>query len=178
MRRFWKHKKAGGYTLIELMVAVSIFAIVMVLAAGAYLLMISISRHLQGISTGIDNLAFALETMTRSIRTGTDYTCAGVGDCASGASTFSFIDSTGQAVTYSLSSARVYRTAAGISSPLTEPSVTITSLMFYVRGTASPPANYTQPYVTMVITGTTSAGPGKTEPFAVETSASMRGTDL
>lgn len=166
-----------GYTLIELMVAVSIFSVIMVLAAGSYLLMIGISRHLQGVSTGIDNLAFALEAMTRSIRTGTGYNCAGIGDCPTGASTFSFTDSTGQSVIYSLSGGRIYRSINGVSSPLTEPSVTVTSLAFYARGTAGPP-DYVQPYVTVVITGTTSAGKDKTEPFAVQTGASMRGTDL
>lgn len=169
---------ARGYSLIELMVSVSIFALVMVLAAGSYLLMISISRHVQGLATGIDNLAFGLESMTRAMRTGTGYNCAGQGDCSGGASNFSFVDSLGQTVTFSLSSGRIYRTVSGVSSPLTEPSVEVTRLTFYVNGTGKPPGDYRQPYVTMVISGTTSAGPGKTESFFVETSAAMRGTDL
>ena len=61
-------KRARGYTLIELMVAVGLFAIVMMLASGAYLVMIGVSRQTQGIATGVDNLAFALETMTRITR--------------------------------------------------------------------------------------------------------------
>ena len=39
-----------GYTLIELMIAVGLFALIMMLAAGAYLMMIGISRQAQGIT--------------------------------------------------------------------------------------------------------------------------------
>ena len=72
-RRTPTARLVSGYTLVELIVAVGLFALVMLLAAGAYLMMIGVNRQAQGIATGIDNLSFALETMTRSIRTGTNY---------------------------------------------------------------------------------------------------------
>ncbi|HVM58918.1 MAG TPA: prepilin-type N-terminal cleavage/methylation domain-containing protein, partial [Candidatus Paceibacterota bacterium] len=68
-----RHASSGGYTLVELIVAMGLFAIIMTLSTGAYLIMISVNRHAQAISTGIDNLSFALEDMTRTIRTGTVY---------------------------------------------------------------------------------------------------------
>jgi len=59
---------------------------------------------------------------------------------------------------------------------LTDPSVTVSSLLFYASGTTSGDNN--QPYVTIVVSGTVSYGPNKTQPFTVETGATMRGTDL
>lgn len=174
-----------GYTLIELIVAVGLFALVMALAAGAYLLMININRQAQGISTGINNLSFALETMTRTIRTGTAYSCgliSGLGDCGSGGTSFTFSPAGGGApVTYTLDGSTIQKKVGVSSSALTDPSsVQITSLMFYVSGTATASSgDYTQPHVTMVISGTVSAGPGKpTQSFIIETGATMRGSDL
>jgi len=65
--------------------------------------------------------------------------------------------------------------------PLTDPSsVTISSLMFYVSGTGTYTAtgDINQPHVTIIVSGTVSAGPGKSQAFSVETGATMRGTDL
>jgi hypothetical protein len=156
-----------------------LFAIVMTLASGAYLLMVAANRQAQAISTGIDNLSFALEEMTRTIRTGTGYSCAGGGDCASGASSLTLTDQNGSSVTYALSSSAIVKTKAGSTSTLTDPSVSITKLTFYVSGSANARAgDYQPPHATIVITGTASAGPGKTESFDLETGATMRGTDL
>ncbi|MDE1945523.1 MAG: prepilin-type N-terminal cleavage/methylation domain-containing protein, partial [Patescibacteria group bacterium] len=60
-----------GYTLIELIVAIGLFAVVMTLASGAYLIMIGVNRETEGLATGIDNLSFVLESMTTAMRTGT-----------------------------------------------------------------------------------------------------------
>lgn len=179
-----------GYTLIELIVAVGLFALVMVLASGAYLIMIGVNRQAQALSTGINNISFALESMTRDIRTGTHYNCAGSGDCSGGTS-FSIVDATGQNVTYSRSgssavcggatSGCITKTVNGVTSPLTDPSIDVSSVVFYAFGTApySVGQDINQPRVTIIVTGTAAVGPGKTpQAFTVETGATMRGTDL
>jgi len=169
-----------GYTLIELIVSVGIFALIMVLASGAYIVMIGVNRQAQGIATGIDNLSFALESMTRSIRTGTAYNCDGLGDCPDGANNLSLTDDQGAAVTYSLNGSSIQKNENGVVSTLTDPSVVVSSLMFYAVGTApeSNGGNTEQARVTITVTGTVSSGPGKTEPFTIETGATMRGSDL
>jgi prepilin-type N-terminal cleavage/methylation domain-containing protein len=184
-RRIVRKRCSRGYTLIELMVAVGLFAVIMLLASGAYLMVISVNREAQSITTGIDNLSFALENMARTIRTGTNYSCGGGGDCPSGSSSFSFLYGVPASITYR----RETQTGPGGAlvgditkngTPITDPSVNITSLTFYVKGTSPVSlADYTQPYVTIVVTGTVSVGPGKPpKQFTVETSATMRGTDL
>lgn len=177
-RRF--QESGTGYTLVELIVAVGLFSLVMLLASGAYLMMIGISRQAQGITTGINNLSFALEAMTRSIRTGTSYDCGGLGDCPGGASSFSFVNADGVSVTYSLSGSTIQETkGGGGQNTMTDSSVSVSSLTFYAFGTPSARGgDYDQPRVTIVVSGTVSSGPGKTEAFTVETGATMRGSDL
>ncbi len=170
-----------GYTLVELIVAIGLFSLIMTLASGAYFMMIGINRQVQGIASGIDNLSFALETMTRSIRTGTGYSCpTGATSCTldAGSTPFSFTDSNGVSTSYSLSGSAVQKTSGAVSNILTEPSVTVSSLMFYVFNANRPPSDYLQARVTIIVSGTVSYGPGKTQPFTVETGATMRGSDL
>lgn len=174
-------RTSRGYTLIELIIAVGLFALIMLLASGAYLLMIGLNRQAQGIATGIDNLSFAAEVMARTIRTGTDYSCSlvlGQGDCLGGGASFSFKNASGVTVSYGLSASAIQETVGGNARILTDPTVEISSLTFYAVGTAKPPSDYQQPRVTIIISGTVSYGAGKTEAFTVETGATMRGTDL
>jgi len=179
-------QKKRGYTLVELIVAVGLFALIMLLASGAYLMMISLNRHAQGIATGINNLSFAVETMTRDIRTGTAYSCGqslGLGDCENGGSSFTFKNSNDVEVTYMRGVQEGTNGSVGDITQngaiLTDPSVNITDitgLVFYVTGTSKTDGE--QPRVTIVISGTVSYAAGKTEPFTIQTGATMRGTDL
>jgi len=168
--------RSRGYSLIELIVAIGLFSIIMTLAAGGYLVMIGSNRHAQGISTGVNNLAFALESMTRNIRTGTQY-CA-VGPVCT-LNSFSFVDENGVTVYYSLgaqgSVGNIIRND-GTPAPITDSSINITSLTFYYSGVT--PGDSYQPYVTIIVSGSVSIGPGKTKDFTIETSAVMRGPDL
>ena len=171
--------RARGFTLVELIVAVGLFALVMTIASGAYIIMIGASRHAQAIATGVDNLSFALDEMTREIRTGTQYSCGG-GDCTGG-SQFSFTDPSGATITYARGtqqgvSGTVYDiTRNGL--PITDSSVNVTSLSFTTFGISS--GHTLQPRIIMVIAGQVSAGPAvPAEDFTVETSATMRGINL
>lgn len=174
-----------GYTLIELIVSVGLFAIIMLLASGAYLMMISVNQQAQNMTTGIDNLSFAIESITHTIRTGSAYSCgASLGvACANGAANteFTFKDENSRTVTYSLSGGAIHQLVNGQDSSLTDPlSVTITGLTFYAFDTPALSSGDTkQARVTVSISGTTQAGPGKpAQNFTIQTGATMRGSDL
>ncbi len=169
-----------GYTLIELIIAIGLFALIMMLSSGAYLMMIGLNRQAQGIATGIDSLSFALESMTRDIRTGSSYCGSSVPPCALSVNpgSFSFKNKDGVVVTYSLSGSTLMKTVGATPSPLTDPSVTISSLVFYAVGTQPAPSDREQSRVTITVSGTVSAGAGKTQTFNVETGATMRGSDI
>ncbi len=172
-----KHSKTGGYTLIELIIAVGLFAIIMTLAAGGYLIMIGVARQTQATSLGINNLAFALETMTRTIRTGTQYACGGTWplDCPQGGVSFTVVSPGNVSTTYELSAAGVILQN---NVPLTDPSINVTSMTFRAHGTGKPPGDNIQPRVLIAVSGTVSAGANKTIPFTVQTQATMRGSDI
>lgn len=165
---------SAGFTLVELIVAVGLFALIMVLATGAYLVMIGVNREAQGITTGVNNLSFVLENMTRNIRTGTRYSCG------SGGTSFDFVDQDNVPITYSWSSGGPIKQERGAEASLvnlTDPVVDITRLSFDCTGTAG--GDNRQPHVTIIVSGQISVGPGKQpQKFYVETGATMRSLDL
>ena len=68
-------KEKKGFTLIEVMVSVSLFAMVMVLSLGAIMSIIDGNKKAQAINAVANNLNFAVESMVRDIKTGYAYTC-------------------------------------------------------------------------------------------------------
>jgi prepilin-type N-terminal cleavage/methylation domain-containing protein len=83
MRVNIKNKKTG-FTLIELMVSVTLFAVVMVISMGAILTIVDGNKKNQTMQVAINNLNFAVESMTRSIKTGYNYEVTNeVGECKS-----------------------------------------------------------------------------------------------
>ena len=68
-----KKKRSDGFTLIELMVSVSIFAIVTLITSGSFIVLANIYRKVQSNRAIIDNLNLAMDTMTLQIREGDSY---------------------------------------------------------------------------------------------------------
>lgn len=67
--------KQHGFTLIEMIVSLGLFSIVVSVAVGALLMLVSTNQRLQGEQSVMTNLAFALDSMTREIRVGSYYYC-------------------------------------------------------------------------------------------------------
>lgn len=65
-----------GFTLIEMMVAVSIFAIAMLVGVGALLSLIEANKRAQAVNAVVQNVNAAVEGMSRAIRVGTNYHCS------------------------------------------------------------------------------------------------------
>lgn len=180
---FIKKRTQSGFTLLELIVSVALFMVVITIAASAYLSMISLNRKAQALNDVVSNLSFVMESISRSIRTGTNYDCGGVGGAAncwpSGAQSFSFTNEDGQNVTYLLKSNNTVGICIEIActdvqaSTLTDPRITITNLTFYVQGVGV--GDQLQPRVLITLTGTAQPDP-QSEPisFSIQTSASQR----
>ena len=66
----------AGFTLIEMIVSLALFATVSTVAVGSLLVLIDNNRELRGEQSLITNISFALDMMARDIRTGFDYHCA------------------------------------------------------------------------------------------------------
>lgn len=75
-----------GFTLIEMIVSLGLFSVVTTIAVGALVALIGTNEQLQNERSVMTNLSFALDSMTREIRTGTNYYCAGRPNYSSGGS--------------------------------------------------------------------------------------------
>jgi type II secretory pathway pseudopilin PulG len=64
-----------GLTLIEILVAFVIFSVIMISSVGALVGIIDANRKAQAVQSALNNLNFALDNMTRNIRTGFNYHC-------------------------------------------------------------------------------------------------------
>ncbi len=168
-------KKSRGFTLVELMVSVALVALVVSMATGAYLIMIALNREAQAQATGINNLSYALESMVRTIRSGTNYALIS-GGCDGGDSLSANVPSEGN-VTYCRDvdqSGRGRILQNGVA--LTDSAINITGLAFDLEGEA--PGDGTQANVKIRIAGKVNVGAGKDREFWIETWAAMRGIDL
>lgn len=157
-----EHKRKG-FTLIEIMVASSIFIIVMFIAVGAILSLVNGNRKAQALSSVVSNLNVSLDSMVREIRTGSNYSFPG-----NPKSTIQFTNADGNTTRYSLSESSIEKLVTNGSITLetgaiTAPDVIITSMIF----TAAPT---TQPEVLLQINGNVAT----TTPFTLQTTISQR----
>jgi len=177
-----------GFTLIEMIVSLAIFAFVVTAVAAAYLNIINIDRESRGLDDLVNSLSFSLDSMSRDIRTGTNYQCGGYGgtNCAvTPSSKFTFLDSTGtNQVTYLLYKGQIGECSGAAGSPctpatatyFTDPNIDVETLAFYVNGVGL--GDGVQPTVTFTIHGTLSTGPTNTVSFTTQTTATERGIDI
>src|SRR3989339_910484 len=75
MKKIKTKNKNNGFTLVELMVSITIFTVIMVISMGSILTIFDANKKSQSLRTVMDNLNYSLEAMTRTIRFGTDYHC-------------------------------------------------------------------------------------------------------
>lgn len=68
-------QRQQGFTIIEMMVSLALFAVVVTVSVGALLALVGSNEQLQNEQSVMTNLSFALDSMTREIRTGTAYYC-------------------------------------------------------------------------------------------------------
>lgn len=76
----------SGFSLIEIIVSLALFSVVVTVSVGALLVLVSSNEQLQDEQSVMTNLSFALDSMTREIRTGTNYYCAGRPNYSAGGS--------------------------------------------------------------------------------------------
>ncbi len=185
-----------GFTLIEVLVSVAIFAIVMTIALGALLAMSESDRKAQTLKSVVNNLNFSLDTLTRTVRTGTNYHCdalAGTitsprdcdGQLLPPASSLAFLASNGATtIFYCLGTITpsiacdpagtvILRSVGGLPlTPITSAEVAITSLQFYVKG--APLGDSIQPKVTMLLSGKVVVNGTQNSLFNLQTSVTQR----
>ena len=68
--------KNKGFTLVEMLVSIAVFMSVMVVAVSSLLSIIDANKKAQNIKSVIDNVTFAVESISRDMRVGTNYQCS------------------------------------------------------------------------------------------------------
>ena len=187
-----------GFTLIEVMVSVSLFAMVMTLSLGAILSIIDGNKKAQAINAVANNLSFAVESMVRDIKTGYAYSCNTTlpahdassniltnfsGSCNENISLVSTITGTNRGVRYYRDTVggkgrifkETYDGTTDTTYPVTSPEVDITNLSFYLD---NPVSGTGQPKIFLIIKGTASVNPTPASDFTIQTLISQRNLNL
>ena len=179
-------RNTAGFTLVELLVSVSLFAVVMMISVGTLLSLVDANRQSQSLKSVTNNLNFALDTMTRTLRTGLDFSCgadtAVRQDCPNGDTKITFLDDRRCLITYEFVDSHIERSIAegGGSScqatdnpqRLTAPEVVIEEAQFYVTGSAL--GDGLQPTVTIVVKGRAGANTDSESVFNIQTTVTQR----
>ena len=156
-----------GFTLIEVMVSVTIFTIITTIGLGALLSTVTASRQAQAERSALDSLNFVVDAMSREIRTGSKYSPSGLpasgptGNNGASSVNFSFVNQDGCDVTYALdtsgSSGFIKRRRSdacgdGTFHALTDTRIlNVTGLLFRVRGANNTVSDTEQPFVTFTV---------------------------
>ena len=182
-----------------MLVSVAIFSIVMTMALGSLLALSVADRKAETLKSGVDNLTFALDSMSRAIRTGSTYDCGNKGstaptDCASGADYFTFLSSNGVQTYYQLDTAQdgtslcgqttlpygcIERklTSSGTWIPITSPDIIMenSGYLFHVLGAVpASGGNYIQPKVTITASSSIPVSPTQNTGVFMQTTVTQR----
>jgi prepilin-type N-terminal cleavage/methylation domain-containing protein len=181
-----------GYTVLETLVAVSIFSVIAVAGAGALLHANLVHQKSQDMRTIIDSMSFIMEEVSRNLRTGYDYRCIYDGNysssldvarsCTLGAGIafehgdFGDPDLASDQWLYKVETGNIFKSIDSGTNwiQLNPPEVVLSGISgFSVLGAEPPGANTQQPLVTIKLVGSITY---KTtvSPFSLETAVSQR----
>lgn len=190
------YTKQAGFSLIELLVSMTIFSIVITMATGTLLVLIDANSKAQNKQQILNNLTIGVDSMSREIRTGYNYFCAStqqatapgenaVQDCSGG--TYLAIVEAGDSLTQGAGPRIEYyynaiagtierRLPGGTWLPITASNVDITVAEFIVRNTSK--TDDEQPTVTIYIEGTAGDLAEVESDFVIQTSVTQRPLDI
>ncbi len=176
----FKFNKQEGQSLVEMLIAMSIFVIFIVIAVGGFIQTMTNQRIVLKLSAATDNMSFSLEQMMREIRVGNNFNVYDNGQSIS----FNGYDENGnqENIIYSLNSStgaidRTFSIPASIpainvspsTAPLTANNVTVS----YFNVSKYQPHNPGPALITIVI-GVTASDRGVSITNYIQTSVSSR----
>ena len=192
----------SGFTLIEMLVSLALFTIVATMSVGTLLVLIGGNGRVTSEQSVMTALTFALDSMSREIRTGSEYRCGNttqvrtaansateVANCAGNVG-LSFREA-GSSITGGSSNNRIAyyfdgtnnqimrQVGTATAEPIVTGDITIRDLRFHVSGTSPITAgnDTVQPSVTIVIDAVANnADSNKT--FTIQTTVAQRPLDI
>lgn len=106
-----KLKFVAGFTMIELLVAMTLFSILMGIAAASFVKAIRTQRAIVALMAVNDNASLTLEQMTREMRTGYNFSISAGNDA------IQFVNANNEIVSYRLHEGEIQR---GVNSPISD----------------------------------------------------------
>jgi prepilin-type N-terminal cleavage/methylation domain-containing protein len=186
---------ARGFSLVELLVSLSIFAIVMTISVGTLLIMVDINAKAQALYSSSTNLSFAVDNMARELRTGRGYYCysttsgspldpfpsVATNDCLTPQNSITFFrDADGKQIGYRKNGDKLEQKIAGEAGgawiPITSNDVVIEKFELTVTGTDQTDRN--QPTTSVFIKGYVNNGLDTDTDFEVQTRMTQHKIDL
>ncbi len=189
----------SGFTLVELLVSLALFTVIVLAAVGSLYTVNQASLKVNAMRTVLDNLNFATESMSRTIRTGDNIVCGGPGvhiggsNCPLGSGStpgeialdatiggsksldyrWVKINGKGTIQRCNVNGKSLTGTLnSGSCVSITAPEIDIQKMAFYVDG--ADVSDTRQPGVMILMQGVATAGTGNIAPFAIQTYASQR----
>ncbi|HRH26475.1 MAG TPA: type II secretion system protein [Candidatus Paceibacterota bacterium] len=170
--------KNSGFTLVEILVSLAVFAIVITAGASSVLSIIDANQKAQSLNSVMTNMYTALEGMAREVRVGTNYTHQ-TGDSAP-FDTLKFTSDIGVENIFALSETNGIGTItqsvgpAGIAQPITSSEIDIESLTFTIYPLDTGGSINDQPMVVMNIRGRAETQAKTKTEFNMQTIMSQR----
>jgi len=149
-KKFRQNMAESGLTLIELIVAIGIFGLVVTMAVSIFVIALVSQRRIISLRNIEDNGRFALESMTREIRTGKKL--------GGSVNSLSFTNAKSESVVYRLNNQTIEKSSDGGAnySAVTGSEVTVDYLNVYLLGQAL--GDGLEPRVTITIGITSQVG--------------------
>jgi prepilin-type N-terminal cleavage/methylation domain-containing protein len=197
------HQLQQGFTLVEMLVSLALFTTVATMSVGTLLVLINGNTQVVGEQVTLTSLSFALDSMTREIRTGSEYYCGSqaqvtggtvvgsstiVQNCSAGNVGLSFREA-GESITGGLNNNRIAyyfqnnqlwrRVGNQTAQAIVTNDVSIINARFIVTG-ATPLGSGTdiiQPTVTLLVEAQAS-GTDATKTFTLQSTVTQRALDL
>lgn len=188
-----KQNYNSGFTLVEVMIAITLFTAIMIIGTGAVLQTNAVHKKTQTMRSIMDNLNFIMEDMARNLRLGYSYECNAAvptsptvitptpTDCVNGGSSLAFISADGTPFVYAIGSVSgspvsVFKSKNGEAVIKLNPDEVVINPRsgFNVYGTE---IGGNQPRVVIRLSGTITAKNVSTD-FDLETTVSQRLLDI
>ncbi len=173
-----KQKNNNGFTLIEMLVSVALFTIVLTIAIGAILTIIDANRKSQTLTLVMNNLNFAMESMTRSIKTANP---SNTGDdrirVDGGNTKLTLTDQEGRRIIYEFDEDAEKITKevdSGTEVPIVSDDVVIEDAKFYLSSSYESSGYNKQPRIHILIYGYVQITEKTRSDFSIQTTISPR----
>ncbi len=142
LRPFVVLYRSKAFTMVEMLVALSLFVITLTIAGGSLVKGLRLQKEIGGIVSVNDNISQTIEQMAREIRTGHDFS-------SSSSDNLQFVNAYGEQVIYQLNNSVIEKKESGKTYPITADNVVVNNLKFILKGEKS--GDGLPPRITIII---------------------------